>query len=186
MDHLDPIPPPLFPPSALICRSRTLIRRPPSLSKELLKSINCDALLLYCDALILYCDALVVYTPKKIRSKSVSVSISRPISLPGDVILDLSNLTSQTIKLGGGLRVRKGMVTGSGSLRSGWLTKDMVHSIKSGNQMLNLKPLSELNPSISHVVKSVIDKPKDVTNKASTENECVQFVFLVWCVQNHM
>ncbi|GJV71939.1 hypothetical protein Tco_1491934 [Tanacetum coccineum] len=38
--------------------------------------------------------------------------------------------------------------------------------------MLNLKPLSELNPSISHVVKSAIDKPKDVTDKASTENEC--------------
>ncbi|GJU99919.1 hypothetical protein Tco_1329190 [Tanacetum coccineum] len=68
------------------------------------------------------------------------------------------------------------MVTGSGSLRSGWLTKDMVHSIKSGNQMLNLKPLSELNPSISHVVKSVIDKPKDVTDKASAENEYVKAV----------
>ncbi|GJZ70674.1 hypothetical protein Tco_0634525 [Tanacetum coccineum] len=50
-----------------------------------------------------------------------------------------------------------GMVTGSGSLRSGWLTKDMVHSIISGNQVLNPKPLSEFNPSIGHVVKSVVD-----------------------------
>nr|GEX85056.1 hypothetical protein [Tanacetum cinerariifolium] len=72
------------------------------------------------------------------------------------------------------------MVTGSGSLRSGWLTKDMDHSVKYGNQVLNLKPLSEFNPSIGHVVKSVVDTPKDVTNKASAENECVQFVCLVW------
>ncbi|GKC40493.1 hypothetical protein Tco_1052877 [Tanacetum coccineum] len=83
-------------------------------------------------------------------------------------------------------RVRNGMVTSSGSLRSGWLTKDMVHSIKSGNQVLNLKPLSEFNPSIGHVVKSVVDTPKDVTDKASAENECVQFMCLVWFVQNHM
>nr|GEW88948.1 hypothetical protein [Tanacetum cinerariifolium] len=57
--------------------------------------------------------------------------------------------------------VRKGMVTGSGSLRSMWLTKDMVHSIKYGNQVLNSKPLVEFNPSIGHVVKCEVDKPKD-------------------------
>ncbi|GKC83271.1 hypothetical protein Tco_1138988 [Tanacetum coccineum] len=78
--------------------------------------------------------------------------------------------------------IRKGIVTGSGSLRSGWLTKDMVHSIKFGNQVLNQKPLFEFNPSIGHVVKSAVDKPKDVTDKALAENECVQFVCLVWCV----
>nr|GEV62365.1 hypothetical protein [Tanacetum cinerariifolium] len=71
------------------------------------------------------------------------------------------------------------MVTGSGSLRSGWLTKDMVHSIKSGNQVSNSKPLPEFNPSVGHVVKSVVDTPKDVTDKALAENECVQFVCLV-------
>nr|GEW28977.1 hypothetical protein [Tanacetum cinerariifolium] len=67
-----------------------------------------------------------------------------------------------------------------GSLRSGWLTKDMVHSIKSGNRVLNPKLLSEFNSSIGHVVKSAVDKPKDVTDKALAENECVQFVCLVW------
>ncbi|GKD66069.1 hypothetical protein Tco_1308177 [Tanacetum coccineum] len=80
------------------------------------------------------------------------------------------------------LRKANGMVTGSGSLRSGWLTKDMVHSIKSGNQVLNPKPLFEFNLSIGHVVKSAVDKPKDVTDKVLAENECVQFVCLVWCV----
>nr|GEX23459.1 long chain acyl-CoA synthetase 4 isoform X1 [Tanacetum cinerariifolium] len=72
-----------------------------------------------------------------------------------------------------------GMVTCSGSLRSGWLTNNMVHSIKYDDQVLNSKPVSEFNPSIGHVVKSVVDTPKDVTDKVSAENECVQFVCLV-------
>ncbi|GJW05635.1 hypothetical protein Tco_1568058 [Tanacetum coccineum] len=50
------------------------------------------------------------------------------------------------------------------------------------NQVLNPKPLFEFNPSIGHVVKSAVDKPKDVTDKVLAENECVQFVCLVWCV----
>ncbi|GJR78764.1 MAK10-like protein [Tanacetum coccineum] len=35
------------------------------------------------------------------------------------------------------------------------------------------KPLSEFNPSIGHVVKSAVDKPKDVTDKTPTKNQCV-------------
>ncbi|GKA77495.1 hypothetical protein Tco_0783956 [Tanacetum coccineum] len=78
--------------------------------------------------------------------------------------------------------IRKGMVTGSGSPRSRWLTKDMVHSIKSGNQVLNPKPLSKFNPRIGHVVKFSevnLNKDKalaDVIDKASadvSENQCV-------------
>nr|GEW99386.1 hypothetical protein [Tanacetum cinerariifolium] len=62
--------------------------------------------------------------------------------------------------------VHKGKL--SGSLRR-WLTKDMVQSIKAGNEVLNPMPLSEFNPSIGHVVKSDVDKALsfDVKDMAS-------------------
>nr|GEY35067.1 ulp1 protease family, C-terminal catalytic domain-containing protein [Tanacetum cinerariifolium] len=55
----------------------------------------------------------------------------------------------------------------SGSPR-GWFTKYMLYSIKAGNKVLNLVPLSTFNPSIGHVVKDTVSDvvneiPKDKT-----------------------
>ncbi|GKD52891.1 hypothetical protein Tco_1286278, partial [Tanacetum coccineum] len=66
----------------------------------------------------------------------------------------------------------KSKVTGRGSLRSKWITRDMVMSTKRGDKVFNPKPVSEFNPTMGCVVKFagnvkdkvtvVADKPDDV------------------------
>ncbi|GKD17694.1 hypothetical protein Tco_1206852, partial [Tanacetum coccineum] len=63
-------------------------------------------------------------------------------------------------------------VTGSGSPRSKWVTRDMIMSTKPSEKVFSPKPMSGFNPTIGYVVKSasnvkdkvtvVVDKPTDV------------------------
>ncbi|GJV57057.1 hypothetical protein Tco_0869654 [Tanacetum coccineum] len=70
-----------------------------------------------------------------------------------------------------GISLSKGKLSGSPRR---WLTKDMVQSIIAGNEVLNPMPLYEFNPSIGHVVKSVVDKAMSFDVVKGTASDIVK------------